>query len=273
MLDARNALTAMDLYVIDDACVASSPAAMTASLKRLETERVPAISSSGVEIGQIPNATLRLPVELPVARPTSEETYEAAILRQEEVRTNKSDHSPTVSAGATVVSSDGERVLNNPQPSDSESLRLPQARTGAAGAGGEHDFHPLHNIPSQHFDAVHAVHNNQDDEQSPVTPPVGRKIRFAEGDRGKAYAAPLSPAPSPAPRTLSRHFRFTSNRNTTSTPAPTPSSASKHFGFTSIMSPKAAHPTISQRLGVTPSTHTAVVAEHAAQPPVAQVCG
>ena len=80
----------MDLFVIEDACIVTS-SATTAALKRLESERVPILSSVGPEVSLLPNALPDLPIELPISKPTYGESYAAALDRQELVMSGGND--------------------------------------------------------------------------------------------------------------------------------------------------------------------------------------
>lgn len=85
-LDARTALSSMDVFVIEDACAATSARVVSSTLSRLESAQVTVVSSSGPEICAIPNAKLALPLALPIPRPAESELYSSILQRLEPSR-------------------------------------------------------------------------------------------------------------------------------------------------------------------------------------------
>ena len=87
VLDLRAALPGVDVFVIEDACTSSSPAASAAAMKRFEAERIPVIHLDGPELALLPEAAPDLPVALPVMLPPADETFESLLARLSKDRT------------------------------------------------------------------------------------------------------------------------------------------------------------------------------------------
>lgn len=121
--------------MLEDACAAASPAGGAAALRRLEADRIPVVSCAGPEVASLPAAAAELPVDLPIPRPEYDDTYEAALLRQEAAAKAAAARAAERTRTATAGGKAARQSTSSKAALDHVPLLRQPAKAAAGGVG------------------------------------------------------------------------------------------------------------------------------------------